>query len=216
MRRPSARPGSTPLAEHIEAIRGRLDASHAAREAGLSACRSAIRASANAIRAAHRQEWDVARERVADARRFLDDARLALEAFPQVYHAGFIHDAEKEYAEAMSTLSLLSGEDLPAPEVLPVGDAAYLNGLAEAIGELRRFLLDRLREGEFSRGEELLEAMDEIHDHLASLDYPDAITAGLRRSTDVARGILERTRGDLTASVVQGRLTRALGGDASG
>lgn len=110
----------------------------------------------------------------------------------------------------MVTLSLLQAGALPGPEDLKVGDRAYLNGAAEAIGEMRRFLLDRLRAGEFARGEELLAAMDDICDALASLDYPDALTGGLRRSTDVARAILERTRGDLTATAVQSRLTRAL------
>ena len=129
---------------------------------------------------------------------------------PTVYHAGFLHDAEKEYTEAAVTLALLDGASVPGPDDLDVGGPAYLNGVAESVGELRRFLLDRLREGAFERGEVLLEAMDDIVDLLASLDYPDGITHGLRRSTDVARSILERTRGDLTATTVQSRLTKAL------
>ena len=158
----------------------------------------------------HRRQWDEAATRAAECRRLLDEAREALKGFPAVYHAGFVHDAEKEYVEASVTHALLRGEGIPGPEDLGVGDPAYVNGLAEAIGELRRFLLDRLREGEVARGQSLLAAMDDIHDMLASLDYPDALTGGLRRSTDVARSILERTRGDLTASAMQARLTRAL------
>ena len=169
-----------------------------------------MRAAANSIRSLHRQEWDRAESLAVESRGHLDDAQAALRGFPSVYHAGFLHDGEKEYAEAVATRALLKGDDVPGPDALAIGDAAWLHGLAEAIGELRRFLLDRLREGDFTRGEELLAAMDGVLDHLAALDYPDAITHGLRRATDVARSILERTRGDLTATVVQGRLTRAL------
>ena len=167
---------------------------------------------ANSIRAVHRQQWDDAVARASECRRLIEEARGALRSFPSIYYAGFLHDAEKEYVEAVVTYSVLRGDPLPSPDSLGVNDPAYLNGLAEAIGELRRFLLDRLREGDFERGDELLATMDDIHDVLASLDYPDALTAGLRRSTDVARSILERTRGDLTASAVQARLTRALEG----
>jgi len=187
-----------------------LSAAQRARETGIASSRAAIRAAANAIRAAHRRQWDDAVARSEECRRLLDEAQDALREFPGIYHAGFLHDAEKEYVEARVTLALLQDEEPPGPAELRVGDPAYLNGVAETVGELRRFLLDRLREQHFERGEELLAHMDEIVDQLASLDYPDAMTGGLRRSTDVARAILERTRGDLTATTVQARLTRAL------
>jgi translin len=198
------------LSDHIEQVRSRLDAAQAARETGIPASRAAIQAAANSIRAAHRQQWNDAQAKASECRALLDRAQEALRDFPHVYHAGFLHDAEKEYVEASTTIAVLRHGRTPGPEELKVGDPAYLNGMAETIGELRRFLLDRLREGEFDRGEELLGWMDDIHDLLATLDYPDALTAGLRRSTDVARAILERTRGDLTASAVQARLTQAL------
>ena len=198
------------LAALAEPLQAELQAAHTAREAGLSACRRAIRASGLSIRAVHRGHDDDAAARLDEARDAVREAQEALRPHPAVAHAGFLHDAEKEYVEAMATAALLSGSSVPGPSELRVGDPAWLNGLAEAIGEMRRFLLDRLREGDLERGEELLEAMDDIHDLLASLDYPDALTSGLRRSTDVARSILERTRGDLTASAVQSRLTRAL------
>jgi translin len=146
---------------------------------------------------------DLARELQGQARAELDAARAAMQPFPDIYHAGFLHDAEKEYAEACSTFAIINGGDVPTPEELNVGDSAYLNGLSEVIGELRRHLLDIIRHGDLARGEELLQAMDDIYFILVSMDYPDAITSGLRRSTDVARSIMERSRGDLSITIVQ-------------
>ena len=113
-------------------------------------------------------------------------------------HAGFIHDAQKEFAEASITISIITSRPFPDPESLHVSYAAYLNGMGEAVGELRRYLLDSLRRNDFSRCEEFLSTMDEIYSVLVTVDFPDAITHGLRRTTDSVRGILEKTRGDLT------------------
>ena len=186
-----------------EQIRKRLDAKSAAREKGLRSSRQAIRECANSIRATHRGEWELAEELMGAARRSLDSAREAMEPYPDVNYAGFLQDAEKEYAEARSTYALINDKELPTPEELGIGDAPYLNGLAEAIGELRRHCLDIMRQGNLERGEQLLRAMDDIYYVLVSMDYPDAITGGLRRSTDVARSIMERSRGDLSITIVQ-------------
>jgi translin len=188
----------------------RLAAKHRAREASFDASRRAIRSSANAIRAAHRGEESRAEELVADAAQALADAAKAVADHPDVEHAGFLLDARKEYAEARATLAFLSDRPLPTPEELGIGDAAYLNGLAEAVGELRRHLLDQLRAGRLERSEALLGIMDDIYAVLVSVDFPEGVTSGLRRSTDVARAIIERTRGDLTAALVQARLRDAL------
>ncbi len=193
-----------------EQIRKRLDAKSAAREKGLPNSRQAIRYCANSIRATHRADWDLAQELMGQARAALDTAQEAMRPFPDVYHAGFLHDAEKEYAEARATNALILGTELPGPEELRVGDAAYLNGLAEAIGELRRHALDTMRKGDLARGEQLLEAMDDIYFVLVSMDYPDALTGGLRRTTDVARSIMERTRGDLSLTLIQKNLQDAI------
>jgi translin len=186
-----------------EQIRKRLDAKSAARERGLRASRQGIRECANSIRATHRSDVDLAQELMAAAKSSLDAARSAMKPFPDIYYAGFLQDAEKEYAEARATFALINGGEIPSPEDLEVGDAPYLNGLAEAIGELRRHILDIMRHGELDRGEELLGAMDDIYYVLVSMDYPDAMTGGLRRTTDVARSIMERTRGDLSLTLVQ-------------
>jgi translin len=191
-----------------------LAARHEAREGALTASRDAIRCSANAIRAAHRGELEVARGLLADSAAHLDRARAACRDVPTVRWAGFVGDAEKEYAEACCTLAIASGDPLPSPEAVGVDTAAWLNGLAETVGELRRLLLDELRRVDrpdrMDRCEALLGAMDEIYAVLVTIDFPDGITSGLRRSTDVARSILERTRGDFTTAQLQERLRLAL------
>ncbi|MCC7364722.1 MAG: haloacid dehalogenase [Dehalococcoidia bacterium] len=194
---------TAPLDTIIPAIIERFAARNAAREAGLSGSRAVIRLSANAIRAVHRQDFDQARRLVAEARAVRDSAVAAMREFPDIYYAGFLHDAQKEYAEAETTLALLSGGVIPTPEELAVEDPAYLNGIAEAVGEMRRMLLDRLRRGSYDGCEEILAAMDEIYAVLVTIDFPDAMTGGLRRTTDQTRGILEKTRGDLTMAILQ-------------
>ena len=151
-----------------------------------------------------------------EAERSLVAAADALSPFPAVAYAGFLHDAAKEYAEARLTLALVAGEPLPSAAALGVEPTAWLRGLAEAASELRRHLLDRLRAGELERGEELLEIMDDVYDALVGFDYPDAITNGLRRTVDALRAVLERTRGDVTTTVLQMRLQSALERRASG
>jgi translin len=198
------------LNQIAETIRVELDNKTAARDTSLNASRSTIRACGNAIRAMHRYEFDGAQGLLHEAQAHLDEARSALEGHVDVLHAGFIHDAEKEFAEAQITFALVNGNVLPAPREVGVPPQAYLKGMAEAVGELRRHLLDLLRRGELKRCEELLGSMDDIYHVLVTMDYPDGITFGLRRLTDVARGIIERTRGDFTISTVQSSLRAAL------
>lgn len=193
-------------------IRKRLDAKSEGREKGLRGSRQAIRECANSIRATHRGDFDLAQELMSAAKASLDGARAAMKAFPDIYYAGFLQDAEKEYAEARATFALIGGKEIPSPGELEVGDAPYLNGLAEAIGELRRHILDIMRQGKLERSEELLGAMDDIYYVLVSMDYPDAMTGGLRRTTDVARSIMERTRGDLSLTLVQQNIAETMAG----
>ena len=198
-------PDTTPLDSIIPRIVKHFDAKNAARERGLAASRTLIRMSANSIRAVHRGEFAKAAAMLDEAKAIRDDAVAALADHADIYHAGFLHDAQKEYAEARTTLALVSGGTLPSPEELGVEYPAYLNGIAEAVGEMRRLLLDRLRSGQYAGCEEILRAMDDIYSVLVTIDFPDAMTGGLRRTTDQTRGILERTRGDLTMAIVQRR-----------
>ena len=201
---------SPELARLADPLVSDFDAAQRAREQGLSACRRAIRASGLAIRAVHRSEADVVTRRTDEARDALREAQEALRPHPRVAHAGFLHDAEKEYAEAVLTAALVGDGPLAGPDDIGVGPAAWLCGLAEAASELRRHLLDRLRAGEVERGEELLTAMEDVYDLLVTIDYPDALTGGLRRNTDALRAVLERSRADVTTTVMQSRLQAAL------
>jgi len=198
------------LDELARGLHERLDATNAARERVLPASRRSIRASANAIRAIHRGEIDRARQLIADSRAAIDDGREASARQPVVRWAGYVADAEKEYAEANVTLALVTDAPIPTPEDLAVGDAPYLNGIAEAIGEGRRHILDLLRTREVSRAERVLLALEDLHAVLVTIDHPDAITGNLRRSTDVARSLIEKTRGDLSIAFVQRDLHDAL------
>lgn len=188
----------------------RLDEKMSAREVALPAARQATRHSANAIRAIHRGDGKEAQRLLDEARDALERGERAVGAHPDIRWAGFLHDAQKEYAEAQITRAVIEGQELPSPDSIAVTVAAYLNGIAETVGELRRSVLDLLRTGDVGRAEELLGTMDEMFHLLVTIDYPDAITGNLRRWTDVARGIIEKTRGDLTTSLVQKDLREAL------
>ncbi len=193
-----------------EDIRASLTAKDAAREKVLPLCRETIRFCSQAIRALHRQEFHQAEEMLKSAHKLLEEADQVLAAVSELSNIGFLHDAQKEFAEGRITLALVTGKPLPHPEDLDVNPASYLNGLGEAVGELRRYLLDNIRKGDLSRGEELLSAMDEIYSVLVTMDFPDAITGGLRRTTDMVRGVLEKTRSDLTLVIRQQSLEQRL------
>jgi translin len=198
------------LSSLARAIHERLDAKNAARERALPAARRSIRASANAIRAIHRLDLDTAKELIAQSRAALDEGLAAVVEHPDIRFAGYLQDAQKEFAEANLTLALVTGAELPGPTELAVEDAAYLGGMSDAIGETRRRLLDLLRAGEVDRAEEMLDAMEEMFGVLVEMDYPDAITMNLRRATDVSRSLLEKSRGDLSVAAVQKDLRDAL------
>ena len=182
----------------------------AARERALPKSRAAIRLCANAIRAAHRGEFEQSTKLLDEAGGLLRDMALDLREHQDIFYAGFVADAQKEYAEAALTTALMQRQSPPPPDVLGVEWAPYLNGLGEAVGELRRYILDRMRQGRLAGCEEILADMDDIYSQLITLDYPDAITGNLRRTTDAVRGILEKTRGDLTLAVSQERLNDAM------
>jgi translin len=196
--------------EVVSDARAVLDARFAARERGITDSRKVIRASANGIRALHRGEWDKAAELIGEAKSFLDGITEALAGNPELIHAGFVSDAAKEYAEARITEAAFKDEEIPSFGDLKIDPVPYLHGLGEAVGEMRRRMLDLLRDEELEEAEKTLETMDEIVDLLAEVDYPDGMTAGLRRTTDVSRSLVERSRSDLTATVVQERLRRDL------
>ena len=180
------------------------------REEGLSVSREVIRSSANAIRAVHRSDFNEARRLIDSAKARLGEAEHIRTDSPLIYNAGFMNDARKEFTEANVTLAVISGQDIPSIEQLGVDPSAYLNGMAEVIGELRRYILDALRRDDVGRCEELMEVMDEIYGVLVTVDFPEAVTGGLRHTTDAMRAVLERTRGDLTVALRQRALEAQL------
>jgi len=196
-----------------EGARKVLEEKHLAREITLNASRRAIRACASAIRAVHRREFLAARELIAEAAAFLAEADAALLGHDDVRYGGSLHDAKKEFAEANLTLAFVAGHPMPRADELRVETPAYLNGMAEAASELRRQTLDCLRRGELDEAERLLGVMDEVYTVLVSIDYPEALTGGLRRAADALRAVLERTRGDVTNALVMARMQDAIQGE---
>lgn len=198
------------LADHVSAILSRFEALNDVRDRALNEGRQVVRHSATTVRAIHRGELDSARTELESARELLTDLSQSLESFGTIYWAGYVQDAMKEFAEANLTLAIVEGLPLPSPAELGVEDAAYLNAMAEAASELRRLILDLLRGDDLARAEHFLSVMDDIYSLLITIDFPDAITGGLRRTTDQLRAVLERTRGDVTATLNQRRLERVL------
>jgi translin len=195
-----------------DSIRAVFVAKNTARDEAINRSRELIRHCAEGIRAIHRREWDKAEAKLTIARTGADEIRAVTAAYADLYYSGYTQDALKEVVEAFCTHAIVRNLPLPSPDDLNVESATYLNGLAEAATELRRFILDILRreDADTSEAERLLEWMDDIYDQLVTFDFPDALTGGLRRQTDIVRGVLERTRGDLTTTVQQQRLQAAL------
>ena len=198
------------LDELTERVHKAFEARTAARDRALSQARTLNRHCARAIRAAHRNERSLARQHLDEAAKLANSLQTDLVEYPDLYYAGYTQDALKEYAEASIVYAILDGEVIPTPEVLSLEYNTYLKGLAETIGEMRRRCLDILRGGYSDEAERLLSYMNDIYDVLVTMDYPDAITGGLRRLTDVMRGVIERTRGDLTLSFRQEQLEKSL------
>ncbi len=203
--------------QSIETIVGevtvRLERKNHARDHALVESRQIIRHAANAIRALHRNEFEVARGYLDAGRGMVQSMIEDLADFPDLYWTGYVQDAQKEFAEACLVTAMIRGNEVPGPGDIGVEPAPYLNGLAEAASEMRRYILDSIRRGgelEMREAERILDLMDEVYTNLITVDYPDQITGGLRRTTDALRAVLERTRGDLTITVRQRQLERAL------
>ncbi|MCX6082287.1 MAG: haloacid dehalogenase [Chloroflexi bacterium] len=193
-----------------EIIRLQFDARTAARDQALTQARALTRFCSQAIRAVHRDDDVSMLEQLGEARKLADSLRSAVSSFPDLYYAGYTQDALKEFVEASVTCALIKNLPLIGPQELGVEYNTYLNGLSEVVGELRRRCLDILRHGYSAEAERLLTLMDDIYAVLVTMDYPDAITSGLRRQTDIARSIIEKTRGDITFSLRGEHLERAI------
>ena len=191
-------------------VRSILDETHQVREDALKLSREVIRLSANSIRATHRADWDTACSLKAQAKSKMLEAKEIIGDKLEIYFTGYTQDAQKEYAESELTYAIIRDLELPIHTELLVEPAAYINGLAEAIGESRRHVLDLFRKGNLERGEKILEIMDDVYYVLITFDYPDAVTQGLRRQTDMVRGVLEKTRSELTLLIRQQTLESSI------
>lgn len=194
----------------VDAIREELTTISSLRDRTLAQSRALTRSCAQSIRAIHRHEWSEAEAMLAQARRDAAAMVQPLSATPTVYHAGYTQDALKELVEAHAVYAVVRGQPLPTPAEMFVTGATWLRGMSEAATETRRFVLDLVRRGHVDQVEPLLEFMEEVYSHLVAVDFPDAVTDGLRRYTDVLRGVLERTRGDVTLAVRQDQMRAAL------
>lgn len=198
------------LSTIAERIRQNFDVRTSKRDEALKQARQLTRACSLAIRAVHRDDTEAMEANLAEAQKLADVLREELKEHPALFFAGYTQDSLKEFVEANVTCALILNQPLQTPEELGVQDATYLNGLAEVVGELRRRTLDILRSGYSEEAERLLGYMDEIYAVLVTMDYPDAITNGLRRQTDLARGIIEKTRGEVTFSFRGDQLAEAI------
>lgn len=179
-----------------------LESQHSAREEMLRVSRKVIQQSSSSIRSTHRGELDKAQELNKQSLELLNSCREQMLKFPEISANSMFYDAQKEYAESCVTLAIISGNVIPTMKELDVQAPAYINGIVEAASELRRSILDLLRQDDLTRANELLEVMDEAYSMAVSIDFPDALTHGLRRTTDAFRAVLERTRGDITTAVI--------------
>lgn len=200
------------LSDIVESIRLQLTTTNELRDDTLKRSRALIRLCAHSIRAVHRHDWTEAEQLLQQA---LDESTAMVEALdeqPVLYHAGYTQDALKELVEAHLVYAVVRGGDWPTPSSLRVAEPAYLKGMSEAATEMRRFVLDLIRRGQVEEAEPYLNFMDDVYSLLITVDFPDAITGGLRRNTDILRGVLERTRGDLTLAIRQEQMREALAG----
>jgi translin len=195
-----------------DTLRSDLEERNTARDSAITLSRELIRHCSEAIRAIHRRDWETADDKLAQVKTHAQEMKAVVDGFPDLYHTGYTQDALKEVAEAFITYAIIRAQPLPSSTELGIESSTYLKGLGEAATELRRFILDIMRrqDSHSEEAERLLEAMDEIYDQLVTFDFPDALTHGLRRQTDIVRSVLERTRGDLTQSLRQQQLQDAL------
>ena len=199
------------LEKIAEQIRDNFEIRTAARDEALKQARQLTRACSLAIRAVHRNDYDTMEGFLTEAQKLATKLRDDLkDHHPDLYYAGYSQDSLKEFVEANVTCALIQNQALHTPEELGVEYATYLNGLAEVVGELRRRILDILRSGYSQEAERLLNHMDDIYSALVTMDFPDAITNGLRRQTDIVRNLVEKTRGDVTFSLRGEDLTQAI------
>lgn len=192
--------------EHADAAREQIEQIHQHREAAYTTSRKVVQSASATIKRVHRGEWEEAKAALAETRKLYDQMMAAVQASPEVGLGGFVADAGREYVEAALVMALIRDAELPGFEELGVRPTEWLNGIGDSVGELRRYVLDLIRQSRVDDAEKYLAAMDEMYQTIMSFDYPNSVTSGLRGRSDAARGLVERTRGDLTNALRQARL----------
>lgn len=190
-------------------ITEKLDDIDRDREDILKISREIVRHCSIAIKSIHRKEFDVYRDKIKEIKSNHENLLTFVKKHPMLF-SGYIKTPEQEYMEAVCLYAIINDQELPSPTDYNVDSVNYLLGLADVIGELRRHILDKIRRDEIDDLEKVLDTMSEIYSHLFAIDYPKGITQDLRRKTDVARGIIEKTRGDISLSLQINRLNKNL------
>lgn len=196
--------------ESVEQLKSEMEGKHEARERALKASRTIIQTASKCIKNVHRQNFDEATALLDHARELAREARTQVNEHPEIEFAGYLQDAEKELVEAAGCLALAKGESLPGYVDMGVNATSFLNGMGECASEMRRFVLDRMRQGDIAEAERLMRQMETIYDDLTEFDFPDGLTGGLRRTCDALRAVIERTRSDLTLTKIQQDLIQEL------
>jgi len=172
--------------------------------------RKALRLSKQAILFAHQERFDDARRSLKEAEELLVKLHGLVENNPDLFYTGFVDSAFEEYAEAHIFLGLVEESRFIGPEELKVPVVPYVLGLGDVVGELRRRALDSLRKGDVETAEECLQLMENIYVELTAMDDAYMLVHGLRRKCDVARHVIESTRGDVTIEARRSSLERSI------
>ncbi len=198
------------LSDILTPLRNEIDGDDAVREKTLPLGRKAVRKCSESIKMTHRGKFDEAKALVSEARQIIVEASEGMSDSGFMMRSKGLDVAYQELAEAVNLLSLLEHGEFTPPAEYGIPPRAYLNGLADTVGELRRSSLDLLRHDDVKKAETLLGFMEEILEELQGFDYPNALVPDLRRKCDVGRSLIERTRGDLTRAVGQSKLMKKL------
>lgn len=134
---------------------------------------------------------------------------------PELYESGMLETPLQELAEAYVLLAYAEGESIPTFDEINVTPSAFLLGVADAIGEFRRQLVDSIRHGAIREAERYLDAMEEAFDAVAGISLPDAIVP-IRKKVDGARSLLERSRGEIALAVRMHEHEKAIRGATEG
>jgi len=198
------------LKEFLEKIQEELSGKEEVRDDVQRDMRKATRLSKQAIQVTHQERFDDAKDMLKEAKTLFAKLRGTAEDYPYLFYSGSVGAAFEEHAEAHILLTLIQEDRFPSPKEIDVPVTPYLLSLGDVIGELRRRALDLIRKGNVEAAEKCLERMEHIYSELTALDDAYVIVNGLRRKCDVARRLIEITRGDITIEVRRNALENSI------